>query len=107
MTNADPQELGMLSKLVIGLTAFLVVAGLIWHGLSGRSILRLFHDLAARPGGPMTFRFILQPVMAAIAAIRDGRDDARSGREPYLATMVRSRQERMALFSERLLLYAC
>ena len=32
----------------------------------------------------MTFRFVLQPVMAAIAAWRDGRKDAGIGRVPYL-----------------------
>lgn len=41
---------------------------------------RTWTDLLARPGGPMSFRFLLQPVMAAIVAIRDGRRDARRGR---------------------------
>jgi hypothetical protein len=31
----------------------------------------------------MTFRFILQPAMALIAALRDGVHDARLGRRPY------------------------
>jgi hypothetical protein len=31
----------------------------------------------------MTFRFILQPAMAIIAALRDGVHDARIGRRPY------------------------
>ena len=31
----------------------------------------------------MTFRFILQPCMAAIAALRDGVNDAKSRRSPY------------------------
>ena len=31
---------------------------------------RFFDDLAGRLDGPMTFRFVLQPVMAAIAAVR-------------------------------------
>ena len=31
----------------------------------------------------MRFRFILQPAMAAIVAIRDGLKDIRAGREPY------------------------
>ena len=33
---------------------------------------RLWTELVARPSGPMAFRFILQPVMGAIFAIRDG-----------------------------------
>ena len=36
----------------------------------------------------MTFRFILQPAMAAIAALRDGVSDARLGRTPYLSAIV-------------------
>jgi hypothetical protein len=31
----------------------------------------------------MRFRFILQPVMVAILAIRHGLNDARTGRSPY------------------------
>jgi hypothetical protein len=37
----------------------------------------------------MSFRFIPQPSMAAIAAIHDGVKDARTGRSPYLWTVVR------------------
>ena len=35
----------------------------------------------------MSFRFILQPLMAAIAAFHDGAKDARLGREPYLTRL--------------------
>jgi hypothetical protein len=34
--------------------------------------------------GPMKFRLVLQPAMAAFFAIRDGMRDARTGRRPYL-----------------------
>ena len=37
----------------------------------------------------MTFRFILQPAMAAIAALGDGVKDARLGRRPYLWAIMR------------------
>ncbi|HEX2446213.1 MAG TPA: hypothetical protein VHJ77_19855 [Vicinamibacterales bacterium] len=40
-------------------------------------------NLVGRLTGPMTFRLILQPVMATIYAIRDGMKDAREGRPPY------------------------
>jgi hypothetical protein len=36
----------------------------------------------------MSFRFILQPVMALIAALRDGIKDARTGRSPYFWTIM-------------------
>src|SRR5262249_2957777 len=34
-------------------------------------------------GGPMTFRFFLQPTMAAIAALHDGVKDAREGHKSF------------------------
>ena len=33
---------------------------------------RFWGDLMGRVGGPMTFRLILQPIMAAIFAVRGG-----------------------------------
>ena len=59
-----------------------------WHGVTVQIILRIWHNLVERPSGPMSFRFILQPLMAAIAAIRDGRRDARAGRSPYFWTVL-------------------
>ena len=40
----------------------------------------------------MSFRFILQPSMAAIAAIHDGVKDARTGRSPFLDSRAQSRE---------------
>jgi hypothetical protein len=37
----------------------------------------------ARLQGPMSFRLFLQPLVALVFAIRDGRKDAREGRPPY------------------------
>ena len=45
----------------------------------------------------MTFRFILQPAMAGLAALRDGISDARLGRQPFLWAAVRGTQPRGAL----------
>ena len=50
----------------------------------------------------MRFRFFLQPLMAAIAAIHDGRADARAGRSPYFVTVLRSPQERVGRLREGL-----
>src|SRR5580692_8789438 len=44
---------------------------------------RLITQLAARVSGPMKFRMVLQPAMAAFFAIRSGLADARAGRPPY------------------------
>jgi hypothetical protein len=45
---------------------------------------RFWSELVGRLTGPLTFRLILQPVMAAINAARDGVKDARQGRPPLL-----------------------
>jgi hypothetical protein len=45
--------------------------------------LSFVEGLLARVQGPMSFRLILQPLIAAFFAFRDGRKDAREGRGPY------------------------
>jgi hypothetical protein len=72
------------SLLVLGLLAL----GVAWYGVSDESLGRLWTDILDRPGGPMTFRFILQPTMAIIAALRDGFHDARLGRRPYIWALI-------------------
>lgn len=49
----------------------------------GDILARQWSDLIARPSGPFAFRFVLQPIMATIAAIKAGLVDARTGRTPY------------------------
>jgi hypothetical protein len=44
---------------------------------------RLWTNLISRIGGPMTFRLIVQPTVAAFFAVRSGFRDAREGRVPY------------------------
>jgi len=82
-TDTETQELGLLAKLVLAALIVLALAGLLLHGITVDVIERLWHDLIQRPDAPMRFRFILQPVMAAIVAIRDGLKDVRAGRKPY------------------------
>jgi len=48
---------------------------------------RIFENLIGRVHGPMSFRFLLQPLMAIIFAVRDGRKDARAGQVPYFWAM--------------------
>jgi hypothetical protein len=55
------------------------------------------------PGGPMTLRFVLQPVMATIAALHDGIKDARRGRTPYLWTILTNSEKRGARLQEGLI----
>ncbi len=70
--------------MAVGLLVGLIVVGVAWYGVSFENLNRLWNDILDRPGGPMTFRFILQPAMALIAALRDGVKDARLGRTPYV-----------------------
>ena len=44
---------------------------------------RIVENLADRINGPMKFRFVLQPIMATIFAVRSGWLDARTGKPPY------------------------
>jgi hypothetical protein len=46
-------------------------------------VTRTFQEIAARPEGPMAFRFYLQPAMAMFFAVRDGVKDARTARPAY------------------------
>jgi hypothetical protein len=55
---------------------------------------RLWDEIAARPDGPMALRFYLQPAMAALYALRDGRRDARSGEPAYLWSLFRDPEHR-------------
>src|ERR1700758_5043099 len=102
MTDADHEELGLLAKAVIVVAAVLFVSGFFLHGISLKVFEQFWHDLIERPDGPMRFRFVLQPLMATVAAIRDGLEDARAGRSPYLATVLSNPQERIGRLREGL-----
>ena len=76
------------ARVAVVLLVGLLILGAFWYGLSAESLDRLWRDILDRPGGPMTFRFILQPAMAIIAAARDGVHDARIGRRPYFWALI-------------------
>jgi hypothetical protein len=44
---------------------------------------RIVEDLVSRLDGPLHFRLVVQPLVAAFFAIRDGRKDAREGRAAF------------------------
>jgi len=60
-------------------------------------IVRGFVNLANRVGGPMTFRIILQPLMATLLALRAGLNDARENRPPYFWTLLTDPSQRVDL----------
>ena len=78
----------LLARLVIVLMIAFTAVGVLWYGLSEEVRHRVWDQLIARPTGPMAFRFILQPIMAAIAALRDGINDAKSRRSPFFWTLL-------------------
>jgi hypothetical protein len=84
MTKTTSKTQVVLARLTVVLLVGLIISGLVWYGVSAKELQRIWQNILARPGGPMTFRFILQPAMAAIAALLDGIRDARTGRSPYL-----------------------
>jgi len=45
--------------------------------------LSFIDGLLVRLQGPMSFRFLIQPLMGLFFAFRDGRKDAQAGRPPY------------------------
>jgi hypothetical protein len=61
---------------------------------------RIVTDLAGRLDGPLSLRFLLQPTVASILAIRDGLADARAGRPPYFWSMLSAPVERRAMLRE-------
>ena len=87
MTTNNPQDLGLLTKLVLILALLLLAAGTLWHGVTLAVVHRIWNNLINRPSEPMAFRFIVQPVMALIAAIHDGVKDARSGSSLYFCVL--------------------
>ena len=99
MEQAPSKTQILLARLVIVLLIAFTAAGVLWYGLSDEVRHRVWEQLIERPGGPMTFRFILQPCMAAIAALRDGVRDARSRRSPYFwALLTNPFQDRQRLY---------
>ena len=63
-------------------------------------LLRALLNVADRVGGPMTFRIILQPLMASLLAFRAGWKDAQTGRPPYFWTILTDPGQRTDLLRE-------
>ena len=61
---------------------------------------RVWENLGGRIGGPLTFRLILQPTVAAILGIRGGLQDARTGRPAYFWAVLTKPEHRRDLLRE-------
>ncbi len=63
-------------------------------------ISRFFDNLGLKVDGPMKFRFILQPVVSLIFAIKAGLRDSKSGQTPYFWGLISGKEERKDLLKE-------
>jgi hypothetical protein len=61
---------------------------------------RFWTHVLDRVHGPLMFRFLLQPTIAVLCAIRDGVTDAREGRSPYFWAILTRPGERSRLLRE-------
>jgi hypothetical protein len=100
MTETPSNTKIVIARLVVVLMISFVVAGLALYGFSAEVRARVWQNLLERAGGPMTFRFILQPVMATIAAFLDGVKDARAGRAPFWETVLTHPAQRAVRLQE-------
>jgi hypothetical protein len=103
MTRTPSRAQLVLARLVIALSVASLVFGLVMYGISGEVLTRIWHNMLDRPGGPFIFRFVLQPIMATIAALRDGLHDARNGRAPFLWTVLTDPAQRRGRLDEALI----
>ena len=78
-----------MTRLVVVLAVVLLVWGVVSYGWSYEIHQRFWSDIFSRTEGPMTFRFYLQPAMAAIAAFHDGINDTRLGHKVFFWTALR------------------
>ncbi len=90
----------VMTRTALGVMATFVVLGIAMYGLSTEVFGRIWQNTVDRAGGPMTFRFILQPIMASIAALHDGIADARTGRSHYLWTVLTDPAKRLGRLRE-------
>jgi hypothetical protein len=88
MIETETKAQILLARLVIVLIILFTVVALYLYGFSAEVRQRVWDQIIERPSGPMAFRFVLQPAMATIAALRDGINDAKLGRSPYLWTLL-------------------
>ena len=64
------------------------------------ALARIWEHLGGRVGGPLSFRLILQPLVATVLAIRAGVQDARAGRPAYAWDIFTNPSHRRELVGE-------
>ena len=103
MTSDQPSRVARaMTWLVVALAAILLALGLLRYGWSMEVHHRFWTDILDRVHGPMTFRFLLQPTMAALAAVPDGIRDARFGHKAFFWSELRHPEARTGRLREGL-----
>jgi hypothetical protein len=102
VSETIPRSKLMFARAVVGLMAAFTLGGIVWYGLEPSAFARLWQNLVDRPGGPMLFRFFLQPTMATIAGVLSGLKDARLGRVPFMQAVLTRPSERAGRLDEAL-----
>jgi hypothetical protein len=100
VTEKIPHGKLQFARAVVGLMAAFVLGGILWYGMAPDQLARVWQNLVDRPGGPMVFRYFLQPTMASVAAILSGIKDARLGRTPFLHAVLTNPAERAGRLDE-------
>jgi hypothetical protein len=103
MTQTASKTQILMAQVAGVLMVVFVLAGVAWYGISAHVFERIWQNMLDRPSGPMKFRFILQPVMAGIAALYDGVHDARTGRSYHLWTILTNPAKRGGRLREGLI----
>lgn len=103
MTQPPTKTQVALARAVLILSIAAVVFGLLVHGVSAEVLARMWHHMLDRSDGPFVFRFVLQPLMATLAALRGGIHDARIGRAPFLLSVLTDPAQRRARLDEALI----
>jgi hypothetical protein len=62
--------------------------------------MRIAENMVDRVSGPMRFRLVLQPVMAATLAIISGLRDAKTGKPPYFWALLTSTDHRAEMLKD-------
>lgn len=60
---------------------------------------KVVNGIVARVAGPMSFRFILQPLMAILLGMRDGKLDAKAGTPPFIFDLIFNPESRKKDFA--------
>lgn len=102
MTKPGSHWSGCRLAIVLGAVSAVLIFGHSSSATAQDIFQRTWTSLILRVTGPLSFRFLLQPAMAAIVAIRDGIRDARTGRSPYFWTVLTNHAERAGRLREGL-----